>query len=398
VCARQRETEEQGTLMGAEYQRPAVNVEWLGQIGGPEPDPDIWRGAACSIPYRFDKLPREFYKSRVGEYFAEVTPGAEIRCVEKRFSGTAGLLYDLVQGIPPSTALLQQVLGSEQGRFSSKALRGESGKHELERLAEAIKAGHVVSEDPLFQIIRAEVETEPLGPQTVGGTQAMAYAYRIAMGVRPGVTLKDDLEEIGSFPDEFSPGNHRDETAKPPKIGCTAMDKDEVILYRATTEVSAAEIQRLASWILGREPDEQLDREVHLGFDALNNPEIKDSYFMRESGVATHREAGLRTMETAHGSEVEIVTGGPEGAVFFLVNRVPGQTLHKNLWALDIMGMGIATPPGVYSLDFSRSLERAQTLFDDEATRRKFLKARARYNATTLLELCDGTLELGEVT
>jgi hypothetical protein len=380
-----------------EIDRNPRPVEWHGPIGLEHPDPDVWEGQASAKKYDFGPRSLEFFEDKIPLYYKSVTLEVPVTCVDKRFSGVVGILYNLVQGNESSDELLDQVLVKENGRFSSKILRGEEGLNQLRSMAQLIRRGENVMDSELFQALREEVEAEPLGPKTVGASNAMAYSYRAAIGVEPGATLPGDIEEIASKPDEFKPGGHKDELAVFPKIGCKAVDEDITILYLASGALNHSENQRLTKFLLGYKPDAQLEHDVYASLNKMNREEFKNEYFMRKSGVDTHRQAGLDVLEGTHGSEIEIVTGGPENAVFFLVNRCEGETFHKNLWGLDLMGEGIFNPPGAYSLDFWRSQNRAETLFpDNETRRRRFLKARCLYAASTLMVLCDGSLILGE--
>jgi hypothetical protein len=370
-----------------------VQIEWHGPVGGSEPDPDVWKGSASAKEFDFGDRSMEYYKGLLREYYRTATPGGPVRCVEKRYSGIVGVLYDQVQGIQPSNELLAQVFLRENGRFSSSQFRGSDGLAVISELARHIRNGVDITEHPAFALLRQEVESEPLGPQTVGGTHAMAYSYRIAKGIEVGATLQRDIEFLAQVEDTYQGNNHKDERAVPPKIGCTAVDQGKLILYRAASALVRPDNERISRFLLGHSPDPMLEREVLLGFDQHNNPEFQDIYNGDDP-----RQTGLDALEKAHGSEIEIVAGGFEGAVFFIVSREDGQTFHKNLWGLDIMAKGIPTPPGTYNYDLWRSIERSKTLFpDDELGQRRFMKARCLYAASTLTVLCDGTLELGEI-
>lgn len=380
-----------------EVDKKPIPVEWHGPIGGEKPDPAIWEGPASARNYDFGPRSLDFFQERIPDYYTAVTEGADVRCVDKRFSGVVGILYDLVQGNKPSDELLAQVLLKKNGRFSAHVIRGDKGFDQLVEMALQIRAGQNIQHLDTFRALRAEVGEEPVGPMTVGASSAMAYSYRAAIGVEPDATLTGDIEIVASIPDEFKAGAHKDEIAIPPFVGCKAMDDDETILYLMSSALTHTENQHLTQFLLGHDPDASLEHDVYVNLARMNKPAFKDRYLMRRGGDAlTHRQAGLDAL-SRYGSEIEIVTGGSENAAFFLVNRAQEETFHKNLWGLDLMGEGIANPPGAYNLDFWRSQNRAATLFpDDEPTRRRFLKARCLYAASTLMVLCDGSLILGE--
>src|SRR5438477_12694369 len=85
-----------------EFDRNPIPIEWHGPIGGDEPDPAIWEGLASAKNYDFGPHSLEFFQKRIPDYYTGVTEGADVRCVDKRFSGVVGILYDLVQDTRPS--------------------------------------------------------------------------------------------------------------------------------------------------------------------------------------------------------------------------------------------------------------------------------------------------------
>jgi hypothetical protein len=379
----------------AEYENEILPIEMHGPIGGETPDPKRWVGTASIESVNWgDKSPEE-YEAMLPHYYYPITPGAYIRCPEKRPSGPVGVLYALVRDEPVSDELIKQVFYSPGGRFASKVYGGEEGYKQFQELAEMIKADVEYKHLPEYQAFRLEVEQEPLGPQVFGGTSGLAICIAAAEGIEPGTTLEDIMMGLDYSEDYLRAGSHKTDGTKLPAIGCKAVDLAPQVTFRTVSVASLQENDRLLRVLIGDYPQANA-QTVFNNLEVINRPGVRDVFFMKDAqGVFRYQEASIKALHGISGEEsVEINTGGDENAAYVLVNPergLRGTTFHKNLWDLDNID-----GPQAWNFDIWRSREITQSRYEnDDNLRMNFLISRCLYVASTLQEMLKGDQKFG---
>lgn len=253
------------------------------------------------------------------------------------------------------------------------------------------------------------LQERALGAQVPGGTPGAAFALRIVEGIPEDVrmgrrTIVDDLAKtINRFRDAgIFFGAHVDDHAHGENTGCGAIDKLPQVVARYTDANAYGVIHRASQAMLGKAYDEELFNMLYDRVTALNHN--SDDYLTKQAdGSYLYKQGLLKSMQDAvkKGKAVEKLSGNHNG-VAVVINTVAGTTFDR-----DAFSVSTDHQVQVFNYDSWRTHELGRMMFpikDDMTlqerytqTRRALKFAHVRFAAAvaTLMELTDGSLQIG---
>jgi len=313
-------------------------IIWLGRLDGGVSDKNIWLGNISAEQPDLRKKSKDEYRESLDKYFVEVSPNSPVRCIDGR---------------------------PKKGNLFRRAV----------------------------DIIHAK-----LGPQTPGGTPAVALAIRIAEFDRlpKDKTIVDDLnmakERYDALGLAFPPGNHEDDHPNPHKTGCGAIDKMPEILAHMTNAEALPIIANYAKSIIGEDFTDEAFRNVIERLHIINGKEFKRSYLIQDKdGSYRYKSLIPEQVRKLSGHDAIEQVEGEHKELFLVINKVEGTTFNRDHFCLDSENEAQA-----FNYDYWFVKYRADRLYaNDPATRAEFLIAKTMYAVSTAMVLTDGSLEVG---
>ncbi len=247
----------------------------------------------------------------------------------------------------------------------------------------AMRCGDGRSEEGSDGLTKYQLAIRQLGPQSMGGVQSYATAYRTVAIPKPDATLLEDIEvvrdaiiltgsEVGMHTDEHS------DTHAHGKTGCGAFNNisNGVEMYNSDDDQGAT---ILASNVIGDEYRTELHER-----SKLNVKDIPENY----SGDGAQI---LEELNVSYGEKSNQVYTGDHNEGFAGVNNVPGTTFNRELFnrrCKEELGLDIQA----FSIDAWKFHEVAEELFKgDETMQQAYLTAMGDWQARPAVFITDGS-------